>query len=336
MDDGEHCLVHSTTDSDGDNTMGDVAAVSTKPFRFMDLPKETRLMVYERIPINTKAYGTRFGVNAHDPLDVQRHGGLVVVHNTLSTGILRTSRAVYDESRAVMEAKLTEILLQPVQVLLCAGVNGGGGYSYGRKVAGSIAHYTDLREKTFGSDTMRRFSGQLYNRHQYFSKRMTERQGVYQKTWIVIELACAVATDFSDVTRTWFRGFMRIMMDTLVDEVGRKDIMFALRVVRNLPGALTKEEEQEISRHMDTIPASQMVVFSPNDEPYFHQSVPVVQGQPLEQNEWAEDWVERTYFREHAATVIAAQAHGKKTRGYGELAAKWQARPMRSGVRMLL
>jgi hypothetical protein len=80
-------------------------------FRFLDLPKELRLMVYERIPvrISERHYN-------HKVLN-EPHPVSFIVPCT-SVGILATCRQIQAEASAIMSKKMTTILNTPLRVIV--------------------------------------------------------------------------------------------------------------------------------------------------------------------------------------------------------------------------
>ncbi|KAJ4295041.1 hypothetical protein N0V90_007049 [Kalmusia sp. IMI 367209] len=93
--------------------------METQSFPFLDLPKDIRLMVYERIPIITKAGSIKDLGRKRPRTRAYDKGQLVLLHNNTSTEILRVCRLINSEASAVMQAKLNEIRAQAPRVLLC-------------------------------------------------------------------------------------------------------------------------------------------------------------------------------------------------------------------------
>jgi hypothetical protein len=80
---------------------------SSKPFPFMDLPIELRLMIYECIPVQIKR--TSFPLAPHSSTIISKH---------IDLAILATCRQIHNEASAVMHSKLTDILATPPSLIV--------------------------------------------------------------------------------------------------------------------------------------------------------------------------------------------------------------------------
>jgi hypothetical protein len=86
---------------------------STQPFRFMDLLKELRLMVYERIPRQIIHTRINFAAKGYDSRPI-----LILVARTCSTAILRASRTIHAKSKALISSVVRDwISAQPVRAI---------------------------------------------------------------------------------------------------------------------------------------------------------------------------------------------------------------------------
>jgi hypothetical protein len=83
-----------------------------KPFPFLALPKELRLMVYERIPIRI----------SHDICDVRYPENsmqrMIFVVACTTVGILATSRQIQNEAAEIMSKKLATMLGGPLRLMI--------------------------------------------------------------------------------------------------------------------------------------------------------------------------------------------------------------------------
>jgi hypothetical protein len=82
-----------------------------KPFPFMRLPKDIRLMVYERLPRTVKH--VRIG-NCHfqNPADTITDTTTILVVRSTSTMIVATCQEVYDEARSIVHKTIEQWVLE--------------------------------------------------------------------------------------------------------------------------------------------------------------------------------------------------------------------------------
>ena len=83
-------------------------------FRFLDLPKEVRLIVYEQLSIVRRH--TTVQIDYTHPREC--YGTLV--HHVLPLTILRVSKMIHHEAYAIVKPRLYDILLQPPRVIIHA------------------------------------------------------------------------------------------------------------------------------------------------------------------------------------------------------------------------
>ncbi|KAH7069807.1 hypothetical protein BKA63DRAFT_519603 [Paraphoma chrysanthemicola] len=90
---------------------------NSQRFPFLSLPKEIRLMVYEKIAIITKLHRIQkqFKDNLLDELRFHRFS---LVEFTLSTSILATCKTVHSECFAIMERKKRVVAARPLRVIV--------------------------------------------------------------------------------------------------------------------------------------------------------------------------------------------------------------------------
>jgi hypothetical protein len=98
-----------------------------EPFRFLDLPKELRLMVYDFLPIRTTHHQVELELdqefdrymnswldsfsNDHDPL-------VRFMHQSINVAILRTCRTIASEASAILLPKLIAMRNAPTRILV--------------------------------------------------------------------------------------------------------------------------------------------------------------------------------------------------------------------------
>jgi hypothetical protein len=103
---------------------------NTQPFRFLDLAKELRLMVYERLPVKVRyhefrlyiprnaaylydQYGQKYPDESKAPPDMR------LVHKTLhGVAVLATCRLINNEAAAILKLLLDRIRSEPTRVIL--------------------------------------------------------------------------------------------------------------------------------------------------------------------------------------------------------------------------
>jgi len=98
---------------------------SAQTFRFFDLPKEVRLMVYERIPVETTLRCAAYGnavfaqrMSLHQCHPPSCKSGFTRVKDSVELTILRVSRQVYQEAITIMNKKLNLILSKPIRLAM--------------------------------------------------------------------------------------------------------------------------------------------------------------------------------------------------------------------------
>jgi len=89
---------------------------TTKSFPFLSLPKEIRLMVYERIPIQVEERS--FSCNGASDYGGSFLCNFSLIDRTTTTAILSTCREIRDEATKVIEHKKMELALHPPRMMV--------------------------------------------------------------------------------------------------------------------------------------------------------------------------------------------------------------------------
>jgi hypothetical protein len=106
----------------------------------MDLHKELRLMIYERLP--RQVVHTRIDFPAHD-LDPKPT--LILITRTCSNAILRVSRTIHDESKDIVREVAKEwIMPHPARII--------GSYCFALEVLGDFLVATRERQDSLLDD----------------------------------------------------------------------------------------------------------------------------------------------------------------------------------------
>lgn len=103
-----------------------------EPFPFMDLPKDIRLMVYERIPRVIK----------HHMITDDKDPDFVIISRSMPLAILRVSKAVHNEAgNIVLKIARTFVLNGPIQVVV--SLARGCSNSFGRRYLMEVCRLVD-------------------------------------------------------------------------------------------------------------------------------------------------------------------------------------------------
>lgn len=102
------------------HTSPEMSARNPESFRFLELPIEIRVMVYERLPRRIRHTHIREHPRSNTVF-------ITLITRSMSVGILRTCRAVYREARNIVQKIMTEfILATPPKIILVSLLWGEG------------------------------------------------------------------------------------------------------------------------------------------------------------------------------------------------------------------
>ncbi|KAF2870092.1 hypothetical protein BDV95DRAFT_595655 [Massariosphaeria phaeospora] len=91
------------------------ALAAPKVFRFLDLPSEIRLMIYERLPVVTRH--VRIDTDHRDGPDLPVSAYILVIRS-VPTSILRTCHQIYAEASEIITSKIKEIFATPPKIII--------------------------------------------------------------------------------------------------------------------------------------------------------------------------------------------------------------------------
>jgi hypothetical protein len=90
--------------------------MSVEPFRFLDLPKELRLMVYDNITTTTHRYTFKYSPSVPMAFGQAQPSSITVTMKSLPLAILRACKFVHEEASLIMSAKLLQLEQEPIRV----------------------------------------------------------------------------------------------------------------------------------------------------------------------------------------------------------------------------
>ncbi|KAF1955826.1 hypothetical protein CC80DRAFT_505138 [Byssothecium circinans] len=101
--------------------MATTPGLNTQPFRFLDLPTELRLMVYQRIPITTQRTTIKqtatLGFIWPKCDDGTEPSSITLVKKSTSANILRTCKFIKHEAECYIKTKLESIAKEPLRIV---------------------------------------------------------------------------------------------------------------------------------------------------------------------------------------------------------------------------
>ncbi|RYN79084.1 hypothetical protein AA0117_g3964 [Alternaria alternata] len=115
-------------------------------FRFLDLPKEIRLIVYEQLPF-IRRHSTLIM-----PYTPDHKGSIVLVLQVLPLAILRVSKMIHDEAYALLKPKMYELLYWPPRLIIPAPdiFKIGAGFAKFLQIARQLLHKQSITTLSSG------------------------------------------------------------------------------------------------------------------------------------------------------------------------------------------
>jgi hypothetical protein len=120
-----------------------------KSFRFMDLPAELRMMVYEFLPLQQQLFKIWTGVG-DEPDTKDDDVAITLVRHSISLQIIRVSRTIHREAQVIMRRKAREILdITPQIIVEASRINRSkshtGVLTYVSEWLSALHKYNDLQ-----------------------------------------------------------------------------------------------------------------------------------------------------------------------------------------------
>jgi hypothetical protein len=109
---------------------------SSTPFPLFSLPKELRLMIYERIPIKVRAHHFK-GQCKDEAGETQTHT-CTIIDKRIDMQILASCRQVHEEAFAIVQKKIWDILDTPPRMIM--DIKSAG---FIHKAYGPLAHFIE-------------------------------------------------------------------------------------------------------------------------------------------------------------------------------------------------
>jgi hypothetical protein len=254
-----------------------------RPFRFLDLPKELRLMVYERLPVKTTYHTYDFNEPHYVVSNESTLNSFQLVWKTLSgLSILATCRQITTEATPIIEHKLRTIESEPIRMIatpdtFCSFI-----------LQHSIIDCISLSDLNCASNRDLRKVMRLEHNREEHDAHTTFRATHVPECHVDIAIKCVL----DDLAKTAAQCLQRLQyhllcIQTIIDDEVGIDIEYrrAMHIRIRLTSAWSDE---------DTLLDATSLAdeYDPSWQPHKKHKSTIRSGSMIQTGEWEKDWAE--------------------------------------------